>query len=342
MSKFLRRTATLVAPARGHVTQAPATDLHSSPRLDQRDLPSLAVAIPCFNAEPWIARAIDSVLGQDYPSSTVIVVDDGSSDGSLERVRGYGDDVVQRTGPNRGACHARNEGLRLAAEHGASHVLFLDADDYLEGELLAGAAETSVMRGADIVLSNMHLELADGRRKQRFRYSGRVAPEALFEGWMLMDYVNPSAILWRTDFVQRIGGWDESLARAQDLDITLRAMLHHPVIWKNECGAAVHCFINRASVSNNVSRRATESRLRVQERLLGRIEGTSFERYAPLLCREIYSISRAAFRTGEIDLGRRGMEILRAQRFRGHVGTIAHRLAASLLGLEAKVRIWGR
>lgn len=304
--------------------------------------PQIAVAIPCYNAERWIGRAIESVLRQGYPALTVIVVDDGSTDGSREVVRAYGERVVLRSGANRGACHARNEGLRIAESHRASHILFLDADDYLEGDLLFGAGEIAATCGADLVLSNMHVEGADGSREQRFLYAGRVPPEALFEGWMEMDYVNPSAIVWRTDFVRRIGGWDESLARAQDLDITLRATLHKPVIWKNERGAAIHCKVNGASVSRDVSRSATESRLRVQERLLAEIAGTEFERYAPLLCREIYHIARIAFRTGEADLGRRGLNLLEAHDYRDHPGTRLHQTVASVLGLETKVRLWGR
>lgn len=166
--------------------------------------------------------------------------------------------------------------------------------------------------------------------------------EEFFEGWMETRYVNPSALLWNVRLVERVGGWDESLARAQDLDITLRAMLENPTIWKNEEGAAIHARVNTDSISQNVSWRATDSRLRTQENLLERIKGTPFERTAPLICREIYSISRAAFCNGQTDLGRRGLAVLKAQNYTAHPGTLAHRAVASLVGLETKVRLWGR
>jgi len=82
--------------------------------------------------------------------------------------------------------------------------------------------------------------------------------------------------------------------------------------------------------------------MRVQERLLRQIQGTPFDRFAPLLCREIYSIARVAFRTGEFDIGRRGISILKDQGYSEHPGTAAHRLIAGIVGLEKKVRIWGR
>ena len=235
--------------------------------------PHVGVAIPCFNAERWLSRAIASVLAQGWDDTTVVVVDDGSTDGSRAVAEEFGDAVRLVESDHRGACHARNLGMATAAASGATHVLFLDADDYLEGDMLAGAAEVARERDADIVLSNMHLEFQDGSRERRFFYEDRVAPVDFFEGWMRMRYVNPSGILWRIGFVERLGGWDESLARGQDLDITLRAMLLNPVVWKNERGAAIHAQVNRGSVGRDVSRRATESRLRVQERLLAEIGG---------------------------------------------------------------------
>src|SRR5262249_22564429 len=87
--------------------------------------PSISVVIPCWNAERWISRAIKSVLGQDYPNLEIIVIDDGSTDNSLEIVKSFGDKVRWWTGPNRGACVARNTGLAMAD---CTYVMFLDAD----------------------------------------------------------------------------------------------------------------------------------------------------------------------------------------------------------------------
>jgi glycosyltransferase involved in cell wall biosynthesis len=301
----------------------------------------IAVVIPCYNSQAWIDSAIRSVLDQEYVSLKLIVVDDGSTDASTEHVRAYGARVSLQTGPNRGACHARNMGLKMAKDQGAEYVLFLDADDYLEGDMIAGAAQVAADTSADIVLSEMHLLYPDGSRKERFIFSGRVHPEEFFEGWMRGNYFNPSAVLWRISFVEKIGGWDESLSRAQDMDISLRAMFEAPLIMKNSRGAAIHARVNPSSISQNVSRKATESRMNVTIGLLRKAQGTSFEPFLELLNRELYSIARTAFKTGQTDLGRRGMEELSAQGYREHPGNRSHRLVARMIGLEAKVRLWG-
>ena len=77
--------------------------------------PEISVVIPCYNTERWVARAIDSALAQEGVRVEVIVIDDGSTDGSLEVIRGYDGRIRWETGPNRGVSAARNRGLALAA-----------------------------------------------------------------------------------------------------------------------------------------------------------------------------------------------------------------------------------
>lgn len=302
----------------------------------------LAIVIPLYNAAPWIGRTVRSVLDQNCPGVSVIVVDDGSTDGSLAALAEFGARITLEAGPNRGACHARNRGLALAEAQGAGFVLFLDADDYLEGPMLAGSLEQAQAHNADMVLSNMHLEYPDGTRQLRPLYSGDVAPEDFFRGWMgEKGYVNPSGIVWRVTFVRQIGGWDESLARAQDLDITMRALLARPKIRKNEAGAAIHARVNAGSISQNQSERALNSRYRAVSGLIGPVRGTSFAPMLPYIYQEVYFIARAAFRQGYRDLGRQIVAHLAREGYRQHPGTRVHALAARLLGLETKVRLWG-
>lgn len=302
----------------------------------------VSVVIPCYNAEAWIKRTIHSALhAQSWSHKDVIVVDDGSSDGSVAAVEALMQPgLTLLTGPNRGACHARNRGLEQALQQGAKYVVFLDADDYFEGEILAGAVRVAEQHDADMVLSNLHVEDASGARELRNLYQGEVTPEELFQGWMAGDYVSPPGILWRADFINSIGGWDESLARAQDLEVTLRATLHRPVIWKNEEGAAIYDRANPDSISRSQSRNALDSRFRALNGLAQKITGTSFAQTLPLMHQEIYHIARAAFRAGYQDLGRQALGVVQNAGYREHPGTNMHRMVARVIGLENKVRLW--
>jgi len=117
-------------------------------------------------------------------------------------------------------------------------------------------------------------------------------------------------------------------------------LLAEPVVWKNDQGAAIHARLNPNSITQNQSLKALESRFRANSSLVEKAQGTRFAQTIPLLCQEIYHISRAAFKAGETALGRRALSFVRSQGYRAHPGTRAHAIVASVLGLEAKVRLW--
>ena len=76
--------------------------------------PLVSIIIPCYNAEKYVGEAIESALAQTYPNKEVIVIDDGSTDGSLQVIKSFGHRIRWETGPNRGGSAARNRGIELA------------------------------------------------------------------------------------------------------------------------------------------------------------------------------------------------------------------------------------
>jgi glycosyltransferase involved in cell wall biosynthesis len=100
--------------------------------------PRISVIISCFNYEKYIARAIESVIHQDYANKEIIVVDDGSSDASARIIRSYGDSAIIAFEDNRGQAVACLKAARLAT---GDYIQFLDADDYLAEGALARIAE---------------------------------------------------------------------------------------------------------------------------------------------------------------------------------------------------------
>src|SRR5438128_899411 len=100
--------------------------------------PLVSILIPCYNAERWIGEAISSALAQTWSEKEIIVVDDGSTDGSLQQIRKFDGLVRWETGPNRGGNAARNRLLELAK---GEWLQYLDADDYLLPDKIAKQME---------------------------------------------------------------------------------------------------------------------------------------------------------------------------------------------------------
>ena len=98
----------------------------------------ISVVIPVHDREEIVGRAIESVLGQTRAPLEIVVVDDGSTDGTAEEVRGFGERVRLVTQANAGAAEARNRGVREAR---GRWIAFLDSDDHWEAGHLARLAE---------------------------------------------------------------------------------------------------------------------------------------------------------------------------------------------------------
>ena len=114
----------------------------------------IAAIVPTYNREETIRRAMDSVLAQTYPAAEIIVVDDGSQDGTRDRLRPYLERIRYIYQPNGGVAAARNRG---AGDARAEWIAFLDSDDcWLPGHLETMAAAIRGTRGeAALYFSDM-------------------------------------------------------------------------------------------------------------------------------------------------------------------------------------------
>ncbi len=93
------------------------------------DLPKISVIIPTFNHGHYIKKAINSIFNQTYKNFEIIIVDDGSTDNTLDIISIYGDSVRYIYQENRGLAGARNTGIQASK---GEYLAFLDADDYFE------------------------------------------------------------------------------------------------------------------------------------------------------------------------------------------------------------------
>jgi glycosyltransferase involved in cell wall biosynthesis len=182
----------------------------------------VSILIPCFNAERWVAQAIESALGQTWPEKEIIVIDDGSTDGSLEIVKSFRDSIRWETGPNRGANPARNRLLELAR---GEWLQYLDADDYLLPDKIERQTEfLSAHPETDIVFGRVMWE-DFGERDSR--YEMLPIPES-HDPWILFSrgfFTQTGALLWRTEAVRDVGGWKPDQPCCQEQELYLRLLM---------------------------------------------------------------------------------------------------------------------
>ncbi len=188
-------------------------------------MPSVSILIPCFNAERWVAQAIHSALDQTHEDKEVIVVDDGSTDGSLDVIKSFGNQIRWETGPNRGGNAARNRLLELAT---GEWVQFLDADDYLESDKISKQlkAVEAQAEPVDVIYSPVISEVwYDSAAIERSESEVSVNA-SLHEQWIRWQVAQTGSVMWRREALVSIGGWNEAYPCCQDNEVTLRAIKH--------------------------------------------------------------------------------------------------------------------
>jgi glycosyltransferase involved in cell wall biosynthesis len=298
---------------------------------------SIAVVIPCWNADKWIARAIQSALDQNCPNLEIIVADDGSTDGSLDVVKSFGDKIKWITGPNTGACAARNAGLHSTS---CDWVMFLDADDYIMPGSLAAWQDAG--DNADVVIGPFEYEHGMARCP-----SARIASDsdnlAVLSRWLEGWFTPPCAILWRRDFLAAIGGWKEpTLPRNQDGELVMRAMLEGARVAVCDHGLGVYVQHDGSGrVSQRSGRKAVASEFGIHKELWSRAQERNLEITKPSFAAAFYRIAYQAFSQELDDIGKDALAEARRLGLRGHVGSKIHRMLAGTLGLRNKLRLTG-
>jgi glycosyltransferase involved in cell wall biosynthesis len=185
--------------------------------------PLISVVMPCFNAAPYVAEAIESALGQSYGNVEVIVVDDGSTDGSAEIVSRL---AVEHAGrihlfhtARRGPYPARNVGLQHAK---GELIAFLDADDWWLPEALERLCLALLQNDADIAYCGWQ-NVGEGIR------SAPYVPPAYEEDDPVIEFARTCpwpihAALVRRVIVDRLRGFSERRYASMDYDFWLRAL----------------------------------------------------------------------------------------------------------------------
>ena len=189
-------------------------------------MPLASVVIAAFNSGPFIEPAIESALRQTLKDIEVVVVDDGSTDGTVARLKQFGDPRLRvLEGPHRGAPFALNTGVNLAR---APYIGFLDHDDLWAPQKLARHLEFFEKNAAtDATFSWSALIDESGGRigLPGARWRGSIDFSQLLEDFVVGS---TSSLVMRRSAILTAGGFDTRFPRCHDADLLLRIALGRP------------------------------------------------------------------------------------------------------------------
>ena len=190
--------------------------------------PLVSVIIPTYNRDEFIGETIQSVLDQTFRDFEIIIIDDGSTDGTADVVKTFSDDRVKYIyQENRGRSNARNHGLKKAA---GRYIAFLDSDDlYLPGKLelqvvyLCTHFEVGMVYTSAYCINQEGTLLSDSYR-------------ANVSGWIYKDIafyvpvtITLPTVMARREVFDRVGCFDEKMERFEDTDMWRRIAKEFPI-----------------------------------------------------------------------------------------------------------------
>ena len=179
--------------------------------------PLVTIGIPCFNSARWLREAVESALQQDWREKEVIVVDDGSTDESLEILREFGAQITVVETPHRGSNFARNEILRRA---NGEWIQFLDADDFLLPQKISRQfSEANKGEGCDMIYSPALVDEAGKREESKLDLRADI-----YGQWIAWQLPQTGGCLWRKEALERLGAWNEKMPCCQEHELYLRAL----------------------------------------------------------------------------------------------------------------------
>ena len=212
--------------------------------------PLVSVIIPVYNAEQFVAQAIQSALAQTYRSYEIIVIDDGSTDKTKSALETFGDKIHCLYQENKGPSAARNAGMRIAR---GKYICFLDADDLWTPEKLE--VQVSFMEKNDdiaLVFSDHEDFNEDGiilssflgeKQKTFGLFPIKVGPIGnAFGKLVLENFISTPTVMFRKFCLEKVGLFDEEIRSVEDRDLWLRisAMFTIACIPKIFCKRRVH------------------------------------------------------------------------------------------------------
>lgn len=192
------------------------------------DMPLVSVVCLCYNQERFVEAAIQSVLNQTYKNVQLIVVDDASTDNSVNVIKSVlgGNPEIQflELKDNRGNCRAFNQGLARA---NGSFIIDLAADDMLLPNRIEKGVQVLTEKGQLYGVHFSDAEILDESGKHWYNHSDRVPHQTIPQGEVYKDiieryFICPPTVMFTRAVMDVLGGYDETLSY-EDFDFWIRS-----------------------------------------------------------------------------------------------------------------------
>ena len=273
--------------------------------------PLVSVVLPTFNRERSVGKAIESVLRQTYTRLEVLVVDDASTDGTPELVRGLGDAriVYLRQDDNRGGSAARNRGLSAAR---GELIAFQDSDD----EWLPHKLERQVglltrsTESTGVIYCPYRRIYADGRTETHPADPAAAPRGEIHHELLRGNFVGTPTILARRSCCDSVGGFDEALPRFQDWDWMIRVSRHWQVGFVEE--PLVLAGHESDNITDGHSAALVTAERRLVEKHLDALRGAG----ADVLAHRLWHLAHVSIMQGSAAEGRKALRRALRTRFR--------------------------
>ena len=188
-------------------------------------LPLISVIIPTFNRWPLVGEAVESVLGQSVSNFELIVVDDGSTDGTAKELARFGSRLHFFATPRGGVAAARNFGVSRAR---GRYLAFLDSDDLWRPRKLEVQTSFFEQHPEVQVCQTEEIWIRNGI-KVNSKFIHQKPSGDIFARSLELCLVSPSAVMMTKELFDRLGGFDETFPVCEDYDLWLRIAANHSV-----------------------------------------------------------------------------------------------------------------
>ena len=192
--------------------------------------PRISAIIPTFNRAHLLPRAVDSILSQTLPPHSVIIVDDGSTDGTEKLIKKNYPEIKYLKQDNLGVSAARNAGITATS---CEWLAFLDSDDEWLPEKLARQMGLLNLAPAMKICHSDEIWIRNGKRVNPLKKHSKSG------GWMFKKVlpiccISPSSAMIHRSVFDNVGLFEESLPACEDYDLWLRVTSSYPVLYISE------------------------------------------------------------------------------------------------------------